>query len=106
MKFASFSRSMKAMNAAIARPGMPPSIASSTDSPSTMRRMRGPGKPSVLSTPISRVRSRIVSAIVFPTIIRIVTNAAPTTSVMISAIFPTWATNALLNAFSVSVAVS
>ena len=44
-------------------------------------RMRRPVKPSVFSTPISRVRSRTVSAMVLPTIIRMVTKAAPTTSV-------------------------
>jgi hypothetical protein len=68
--------------------------------------MRPSENPSVFITPISRVRSRIVNAMVLPTIIRIVTKAAPTTSVTISAILPSWAANALLNAFSVSVAVS
>src|SRR5262245_9480781 len=64
------------------------------------------GKPSVLSTPISRVRSRMVSAMVLPTIIRMVTKAAPTTSVTIRAMLPSCAAKALLNAFSVSVDVS
>jgi hypothetical protein len=68
--------------------------------------MRPPVKPSVLSTPISRVRSRMVSAMVLPTIIRMVTKAAPTTRMTISAMLPNWAANALLKAFSVSVAVS
>ena len=68
--------------------------------------MRPPEKPSVLSTPISRVRSRTAMTMVLPTIIRMVANAAPTTRATISAILPSCATNALLNAFSVSVEVS
>ena len=68
--------------------------------------MRPPEKPSVLSTPISRVRSRTDIAMVLPTIIRIVAKAAPTTRVTISAMLPSCAANALLKAFSVSVEVS
>ena len=63
-------------------------------------------KPSVFSTPISRVRSRTAMIMELPTIIRMVANAAPTTSSTISAMLPSWAANALLNAFSVSVEVS
>src|SRR4030095_11305172 len=99
-------RSAMAISAAIASPGMPPSSASNTDSPSTIAKIRGPEKPSVFSTPISRVRSRIDSAIVLPTIIRMVTKAAPTTRNTISAMLPNCATNACPNAFSVSVEVS
>ena len=68
--------------------------------------MRPAEKPSVLNTPISRVRSRTFRVMVLPTIISMVTNAAPTTSTTISLMLPNWATNASLNAFSVSVAVS
>ena len=71
-----------------------------------MPRIRGPEKPSVFSTPISRVRSRIDSAMVLPTIIRMVTKAAPTTRNTINAMLPNCAANALPNAFSVSVEVS
>src|SRR5262249_11169271 len=105
-KFDRLSRSDQITISATRRPGMPPSKASSTDPPRRRRATRAPVNPRVFSPPIARVRSRTAMIMELPTIIRMVANAAPTTSSTMSAMLPSCAANALLNAFSVSVEVS
>src|SRR5262249_9505729 len=89
-----------------ARPSPPPISAMTSDSSSTLPRMRPSPKPSVFSTASSFVRSRMACAMVLPATSRMVNIAIATIHIMILPMSPICLAQSETNCFSVAVLVS